>query len=102
MIHKILKKILLEDILKSLYIGIKCLLRKPVTIHPNDITRSSKFRRNWNVNHDICIKCLKCAKNCPTHAITCTSDGFPKCDLNKCCYCNICKKGCPKSAIKTN
>ena len=50
---------------------------------------------------DTCIGCTKCAKNCPTNAIT----GWPKqkhiIDLDLCIRCGACKKACPVGAISS-
>ncbi len=50
---------------------------------------------------DSCIGCTKCAKNCPTNAIT----GWPKqkhiIDLDLCIRCGACKKACPVGAISS-
>lgn len=50
---------------------------------------------------DTCIGCTKCAKNCPTNAIT----GWPKqkhiIDLELCIRCGACKKACPVGAISS-
>ncbi len=41
-----------------------------------------------------CIKCGKCEKNCPEHAIILTN-GIPVVDYNKCTSCGVCVQGCP-------
>lgn len=50
---------------------------------------------------DNCIGCTKCARNCPTNAIT----GWPKqlhlIDDNLCIGCGACRKACPVDAIYT-
>jgi len=50
---------------------------------------------------DHCIGCTKCAKNCPTNAIT----GWPRqkhiIDLDLCIRCGACKKACPVNAISS-
>jgi NADH:ubiquinone oxidoreductase subunit F (NADH-binding)/(2Fe-2S) ferredoxin len=50
---------------------------------------------------DTCIGCTKCAKHCPTNAIT----GWPKqkhiIDLDLCIRCGACKKACPVGAISS-
>ena len=50
---------------------------------------------------DRCIGCTKCAKNCPTNAIT----GWPRqkhiIDLDLCIRCGACKKACPVGAISS-
>ncbi len=50
---------------------------------------------------DACVGCTKCAKNCPTNAIT----GWPRqkhiIDLDLCIRCGACKKACPVGAISS-
>ena len=45
-----------------------------------------------------CIKCGKCARNCPKKAIT-MDDGYPKIDRSKCIKCYCCQEFCPKGAM---
>ena len=53
------------------------------------------------VINESCIGCTKCARSCPTNAIS----GWPKhihtIDLDLCIRCGACKKACPVSAITT-
>ena len=53
------------------------------------------------VIHENCIGCTKCARSCPTNAIS----GWPKhihvIDDNLCIRCGACKKACPVSAISS-
>ena len=53
------------------------------------------------VINDSCVGCTKCAKNCPTNAIT----GWPRqkhvIDLDLCIRCGACKKACPVDAISS-
>ena len=50
---------------------------------------------------DSCIGCTKCARNCPTNAIS----GWPKqihtIDQDLCIKCGACKKACPVGAISS-
>jgi len=48
---------------------------------------------------DKCIGCTKCAKNCPTGAITGSVKQKHTIDLAKCIKCGACKKACPVNAI---
>jgi ferredoxin len=52
--------------------------------------------QEFSVNED-CIKCGKCAANCPMNNIS-LSDQGPKWG-NKCCLCLACLNLCPKRAI---
>ena len=51
---------------------------------------------------DSCVGCTKCAKNCPTNAITGWPREVHKIDLDLCIRCGACKKACPVNAITTN
>lgn len=46
-----------------------------------------------------CIKCGKCERNCPEHAIQLT-DGLPVVDYFKCNSCGTCVEGCPTKVLK--
>ncbi len=50
---------------------------------------------------DTCVGCTKCAKNCPTNAITGWPREVHKIDLDLCIRCGACKKACPVNAITT-
>lgn len=54
-------------------------------------------RANLIVDHNLCVGCGKCAKNCPVRNIT-LRDGVTFKD--KCIYCQRCIHGCPVNAIK--
>ena len=100
MLKKLLKTILLIDILEALFVGIKCIFQKPVTKAVSDLKRKPKVRSKISVCEEQCIKCGRCAKICPSKAIKVEkSGGVPTLDLDKCCYCRLCQKSCGKSAI---
>ena len=52
------------------------------------------------VNPDKCIGCTKCARECPTGAISGSLRRPHSIDLDKCIKCRVCKAGCPKNAIE--
>ena len=52
------------------------------------------------IDPDKCIGCTKCARNCPTGAISGQLRKPHTIDVEKCIKCRVCKAGCPKQAIK--
>lgn len=75
------------------------------------------FKKNGQaqIDHDVCISCGMCHKNCPYHAIvyipvpceeSCPvgaiskdEDGIEHIDESKCIYCGACLNACPFGAI---
>ena len=75
------------------------------------------FQKNGQaqIDHDVCISCGQCHKNCPYHAIvyipvpceeSCPvgaiskdEDGIEHIDESKCIYCGACLNACPFGAI---
>ena len=53
-------------------------------------------------NKDIrsCIACGKCARTCPSGAIT-MQDNLPVINYDKCIKCGKCAEACPRHTIKT-
>ncbi len=47
-----------------------------------------------------CIACGKCAKTCPSGAITMV-DNLPVIDYGKCIKCGKCAEACPRGTILT-
>lgn len=52
------------------------------------------------IDPEKCIGCTKCARNCPTDAISGDLRRPHVIDNSKCIMCRECKNGCPKNAIK--
>lgn len=52
------------------------------------------------VDKALCVKCGKCKKVCPYHAIALSP--YPEFDMEKCYGCWACYHHCPKQAIFTN
>lgn len=100
MLKKFIKKVLLFDIFKALWTGIRCCFKKPVTIKLAGAKRSSKFRVGPRILETKCARCGRCAKVCPSNAIEFVRGNFPIFNLNKCCYCQLCHRTCPNSAIE--
>ncbi|MDR1475724.1 MAG: 4Fe-4S binding protein [Holosporales bacterium] len=101
MIKKLLRTILLVDILAALFVGVKCCFRKPVTKNLTDIKRSNKFRRNFTFDDSKCVGCKKCLEVCPCRAIQIiVSPRQHTHRPEKCCYCGLCQAACKFGAIK--
>ena len=52
------------------------------------------------ISSSICIRCGKCVKFCPIHAISQSSWEIPIIDKESCLGCGICAKVCPKKAVQ--
>ena len=110
-----LKKYLLIEIFKGLYLTLKYLFKKKVTInYPYEKGKlSPRFRgehalRRYPNGEERCIACKLCEAVCPAQAITIESaareDGSRKTtrydiDMMKCIYCGRCEESCPVDAI---
>ena len=110
-----LKKYLLIEIFKGLYLTLKYLFKKKVTInYPYEKGKlSPRFRgehalRRYPNGEERCIACKLCEAVCPAQAITIESaareDGSRKTtrydiDMMKCIYCGLCEESCPVDAI---
>jgi Fe-S-cluster-containing hydrogenase component 2 len=55
----------------------------------------------FEINTDVCTKCLKCQDECPTDAIDIEADP-PEIQKESCIFCGYCEKLCPEGAIETN
>ena len=110
-----LKKYFLIEIFKGLYLTLKYLFKKKVTInYPYEKGKlSPRFRgehalRRYPNGEERCIACKLCEAVCPAQAITIESaqreDGSRKTtrydiDMMKCIYCGLCEESCPVDAI---
>ena len=110
-----LKKYFLIEIFKGLYLTLKYLFKKKVTInYPYEKGKlSPRFRgehalRRYPNGEERCIACKLCEAVCPAQAITIESaereDGSRKTtrydiDMMKCIYCGLCEEACPVDAI---
>lgn len=54
----------------------------------------------FTINHEKCISCGICMKNCPVEAIKLENDDYIILE-NKCVKCGICRNNCPVNAITT-
>ena len=110
-----LKKYFLIEIFKGLFLTLKYLFKKKVTInYPFEKGKiSPRFRgehalRRYPNGEERCIACKLCEAVCPAQAITIESaqreDGSRKTtrydiDMMKCIYCGLCEESCPVDAI---
>ena len=110
-----LKKYFLIEIFKGLFLTLKYLFKKKVTInYPYEKGKiSPRFRgehalRRYPNGEERCIACKLCEAVCPAQAITIESaereDGSRKTtrydiDMMKCIYCGLCEEACPVDAI---
>lgn len=56
-------------------------------------------RKELKIDLDKCVKCGKCAKLCPHHAIILNGDHQYMIQNESCIRCYHCKENCPKQAI---
>ena len=49
-------------------------------------------------NHEICVGCEICSKNCPAKVIKMVNN-YPEVDMSKCIRCFCCQELCPKKAV---
>lgn len=52
------------------------------------------------INHDICVQCGLCVRECPRSAITKQHGEFPNVNTDMCIGCGACHAVCPANAIK--
>lgn len=115
-IAKILKKILLLEMLRGLAITLRYYFRKKVTIQypEEEVPSSFRFRgmlglRRYPNGEERCIACKLCEAVCPACAITIEAgpreaDGSRRTtlydiDAFKCINCGFCEEACPVDAI---
>ena len=106
---------ILKDIFVGMYLTLKYMFKKKVTInYPYQKgPLSPRFRgehalRRYANGEERCIACKLCEAICPAQAITIESkekeDGARKTtiydiDMVKCIYCGLCQEACPVDAI---
>ena len=114
-VFKFFQRFFLLEIINGLFLTLKYLFKKKVTINypyeKNFI--STRFRgehalRRYPNGEERCIACKLCEAVCPAQAITIESeirdDGSRKTtrydiDMLKCIYCGLCEESCPVDAI---
>ena len=111
----IVKTFLLGELLQGMWLTLKTLFRKKITVnYPEEkAPQSARFRglhalRRYPNGEERCIACKLCEAVCPALAITIESDvstdGTRRTtrydiDLFKCIYCGFCEEACPVDAI---
>jgi len=86
--------------------AIRNLFRQPNTVmFPTEhVPLPEDFRGKPILTTDACALCSRCARVCPTNAITIEKEdkktGTIKIDMGKCCYCGECENVCHFNAIK--
>ena len=114
-IIKYIKFVILGELIKGLYLTLRYMFKKPVTInYPYEKgPLSPRFRgehalRRYSSGEERCIACKLCEAVCPALAITIEAeareDGSRRTtrydiDMTKCIYCGLCEESCPVDAI---
>ena len=114
-LKKLLKGLMLKDLIKGYSITLKNFFAKKVTImYPWDAAPiSPRFRgehalRRYPNGEERCIACKLCEAVCPAQAITIEAEPRPDgsrrttrydIDMVKCIYCGLCEEACPVDAI---
>ena len=112
---KIIKYFLLYEVIIGLFLTLKYIFKKKVTInYPFEKgPLSPRFRgehalRRYPNGEERCIACKLCESICPAQAITIEAeareDGSRRTtrydiDMSKCIYCGLCEESCPVDAI---
>lgn len=81
--------------IKEIIIGVRCLLKKPVTYNLKQI-KEQEYTDLLTVNNSKCINCKTCERICPNKCIKLTTKAF---NFTTCCYCKLCVAYCPKKAL---
>ena len=115
LINRGTRALLLVEIIKGLWLTIRYMFRRKVTInYPYEKgPLSPRFRgehvlRRYPNGEERCIACKLCEAICPAQAITIEAepreDGSRRAtrydiDMVKCIYCGYCQEACPVDAI---
>ena len=97
--------------LKSMYLTLKQLFRKPFTVlYPQErIPNFERYRGIHLLNMRTCKGCNLCGMACPNFAIkmverpnpkTGKMSKYPEVDLSRCMFCGLCEDACPLGSLK--
>lgn len=111
-----LKKILLIDILKGLWVTLRYTFKRKVTIqYPEQVKEPrTEFRGILRLyrdeqNQPLCIGCKMCQRSCPDACfnIEAAKDESGKLrptrfdwNMARCCFCGLCVEACPSNALR--
>ncbi|MBL8676057.1 MAG: NADH-quinone oxidoreductase subunit NuoI [Alphaproteobacteria bacterium] len=114
-LFKVFKTFFLVDLLSGMYLTLRYMFKKKVTLmYPYEKgSLSVRFRgehalRRYPNGEERCIACKLCEAVCPAQAITIEAeereDGSRRTtrydiDMTKCIYCGLCEEACPVDAI---
>lgn len=114
-LFKVFKTFFLVDLLSGMYLTLRYMFKKKVTLmYPYEKgSLSVRFRgehalRRYPNGEERCIACKLCEAVCPAQAITIEAeereDGSRRAtrydiDMTKCIYCGLCEEACPVDAI---
>lgn len=114
-ILKFFKTFLLYDIVRAMWLTLRYMMRKKVTVNypyeknpTSPRLRMEHALRRYPNGEERCIACKLCEAVCPAQAITIDSDVHTDgtrrttrydLDMTKCIYCGLCEEACPVEAI---
>lgn len=87
----------------------KFIIPKSVSVNFIDMVPLPQSVRNFLLNrvrprpffqHDQCVGCMDCVKNCPPQVLDINEKNRPVVDLEACIRCFCCQELCPRQAVK--
>lgn len=101
------------SLIKGLFVTLKNLFRKPVTLqYPTQkMPMTERYRGLLDLHAEKCIKCNQCVRICPTMCLSLAikesadkKKDFEhfKYNMELCCFCGFCEQICPTQAIYMN
>ena len=87
------------NILSELWVGIKCVFSRPVTLDKKTILKKAN-NTQFSIDKSKCIACRTCMRVCPNRCIEILDKEHFVFYKSKCSDCRLCQRFCPKNAIK--